>query len=69
MSDDQTKPSRCMCRFVLAILVIVFAWLNVSWAHIALTILGGLLAIMAICGSCCCCCGPKSGQDEPEQPE
>ena len=67
MSDDQTKPSRCMCRFVLAILVIVFALVNVSWAKIALVILGVLLALAAICGCCCCCCAPKSGQDEPEQ--
>jgi hypothetical protein len=69
MSDDQTKPTRCVCRFVLAILVIVFAWLKVSWAPIALTILGVLLALAAICGCCCCCCAPKSGQAEPEQTE
>lgn len=32
--------SRCYCRVVLSILVIVFAWLSVSWANIALTVLG-----------------------------
>jgi len=39
---------------VLAVLVIVFAWWQVSWANIALTVLGGLLALMALCGACCC---------------
>jgi MFS-type transporter involved in bile tolerance (Atg22 family) len=39
---------------VLAILVIVFAWLPYSWSKIVLTILGALLAILAIVGTCCC---------------
>jgi hypothetical protein len=39
---------------VLSILVIVFAWLAVSWANIALTVLGALLAIQALAGTCCC---------------
>lgn len=46
--------SRCWCRCVLAILVIVFAWLPVSWANIVLTVLGALLAILALTGTCCC---------------
>ena len=46
------KP--CWCRFVLAVLVIVFAWLHVSWANIALTVLGALLAILALSMKCCC---------------
>ncbi len=46
--------SRCWCRCVLAILVIVFAWLPVSWANIVLTVLGALLAILALSGTCCC---------------
>ncbi|UCG59857.1 MAG: hypothetical protein JSU70_10115 [Phycisphaerales bacterium] len=46
--------SRCYCRLVLAILVIVFAWLSGLWAKIALTILGALLAILALVGTCCC---------------
>ncbi len=45
---------RCYCRVVLSILVIVFAWLSVSWANIALTVLGALLAIQALAGACCC---------------
>jgi hypothetical protein len=46
--------SRCYCRAVLAVLVIVFAWLPVSWAPIALTVLGGLLAVLTLGGICCC---------------
>ena len=37
----------CFCRLILALLVIVFAWWNVSWAAIALTVIGAILAIMA----------------------
>lgn len=46
--------SRCNCRAVLSVLVIVFAWLHVSWAPIALTVLGVLLAVQALAGVCCC---------------
>jgi len=55
------KP--CWCRFVLAILVIVFAWWHVSWGNIALTVLGALLAILALSGKCCCAakCEEKPG--------
>jgi hypothetical protein len=55
--------NKCWCRLVLAILVIVFAWWNVSWANIALTVIGVLLAITAITGSCYCC-GSKEEQKE-----
>ena len=44
----------CFCRFILAILVIVFAWWHVSWAYIALTIIGALLAILALKRDFCC---------------
>ena len=46
--------SRCWCGIVLAILVIVFAWVDASWARIVLTILGALLVIKALVGKCCC---------------
>ncbi|MCJ7802704.1 MAG: hypothetical protein MUP82_10150 [Candidatus Marinimicrobia bacterium] len=45
----------CFCRLILALLVIVFAWWNVSWAAIALTVIGAILAIMALSGNKCCC--------------
>jgi hypothetical protein len=54
MTEKETKMSRCYCRAVLAVLVIVFAWLNVSWAPIALTVLGALLAAQGLGGVCCC---------------
>ncbi len=63
--------SRCYCGFGLAVLVIVFAWLPVSWANIALTVLGVLLAGKAIVGTCCCTTkvgqakSENSGQDSP----
>jgi len=44
----------CWCRFVLSLLVIVFAWWVVSWGKIALTIIGALLAILSLIGTCCC---------------
>ena len=50
----------CFCRFVLAALVIVFAWLHVSWAHIALTIIGALLVLLALNRNFCCMA--KKGQ-------
>jgi len=49
----------CYCRFVLAILIIVFAWWNVTWAPIALTVIGAVLAIMALSHNKCCCCKHK----------
>ena len=49
----------CFCRIILAVLVIVFAWLNVSWANIALTIIGALLVILALKNDFCCCMAKK----------
>ena len=49
----------CFCRFILAVLVIVFAWWAVSWGNIALTIIGALLALMALNHNFCCCTDKK----------
>ena len=46
--------STCWCKVLLSILVIVFAWVNVSWAPIALTVVGALLVILSLKGTCCC---------------
>jgi len=54
----------CYCRFILALLVIVFAWWSVSWAPIALTIIGAILAIMALSHNKCCCCKSKEEKKE-----
>ena len=53
-SQKEVGMKTCFCRLILAILVIVFAWWHVSWANIALTIIGALLAILALTGVCCC---------------
>lgn len=53
----------CYCRTILAILVIVFAWVNVVWANIALTVIGGLLVVLGLTGTCCCA---KKCEEKPE---
>lgn len=58
--------NRCYCACVLGLLVIVFAWLPVSWNNIALTILGAVLAIKALAG--CCCCAAKKEEAKSETP-
>jgi len=61
--------SRCCCGCLLAVLVIVFAWWKVSWAPIALTVLGTLLAIKALMGVCCCemMCKDKEKEQTDQQ--
>ena len=61
--------SRCFCGFLLGVLVIVFAWWNVTWAPIALTVLGALLAIKALAGCCCCemMCKDKDKEQTDQQ--
>ncbi|MFA7001821.1 MAG: hypothetical protein WC352_06730 [Candidatus Omnitrophota bacterium] len=49
---SQKKP--CCCGAVLGVLVIVFAWWKISWAAIALTVLGAAVIAKEIIGSCCC---------------
>ena len=49
----------CFCRLILSLLVIVFAWWSVSWAAIALTVIGAILALMALTGNKCCCQSKK----------
>jgi hypothetical protein len=64
--------SPCCCGILLGILVIVFAWWDVSWANIALTVLGILLVIKALFGACCCksmCESMCKKQDESSQSE
>jgi len=59
--------SKCWCRFAMAVLIIVFVWLDYSWSRIAITVLGILLAIMALIGTCCCTAmvQAKSKETEP----
>ena len=46
------KP--CWCGLVLGILVVVFAWWQVDWGYLALTIIGIIVAIKSCMGKCCC---------------
>ena len=50
----EVQMNICFCRAILAILVIVFAWIHVSWVHIALTVIGALLFLLALTDTCCC---------------
>jgi len=61
--------SKCWCRFAMAVLVIVFAWLPYSWNKIAITILGVLLAIMALIGTCCCAAMTEGKAKQTEKAE
>jgi hypothetical protein len=56
----------CVCRFVLALLVIIFAWWHVSWAPVALTIVGALLAILALKIDFCCLAKKPAKKETPE---
>jgi len=44
----------CWCKLILAILIIVFVWMDISWAKIAITALAAIIAIMSLWGGCCC---------------
>lgn len=46
------KP--CWCKFVMSVLIIVFLWMDVSWAKIGITVVAGLIAVMSLWGGCCC---------------
>lgn len=45
----------CFCRLILALSVIVFAWWSISWAPIALTVIGVILVILSLNTNSCCC--------------
>lgn len=44
----------CYCRLVLALLVIVFAWVNVGYNQYLHTVLGLILMLLALTPVCCC---------------
>ncbi|HPQ81752.1 MAG TPA: hypothetical protein PLZ86_08550 [bacterium] len=50
----ENKWLPCMCTVVLGILVIVFAWVSVSWGNIALTIIGAAVILRGLINKCCC---------------
>lgn len=50
--ENKAKP--CCCGAILGALVIVFAWWEVSWSAIALTVLGAVLIVKELIDFCCC---------------
>jgi len=52
-----------MCKALMGLLVIVFAWWAVDWAKWALTVIGALMFVLSATGTCCCkkdaCCEAK----------
>ena len=52
MAKEKWRP--CICTILLGILVIVFTWINVTWAATALTVVGVLTILKGIVGKCCC---------------
>ena len=63
----EKKWTPCCCTALFGILIIVFAWLKVAWAPIALTVLGALIILKGLINKCCCSdivCKPKKEGDE-----
>ena len=50
--ENKTMP--CFCTALFGILIIVFAWWKVTWAPIALTVLGALVILKGLINKCCC---------------
>jgi tetrahydromethanopterin S-methyltransferase subunit E len=58
--ENKWRP--CFCGMALGILVIVFAWWKVSFAPIALTVVGGLVILHGLINKCCCRSKKKEGE-------
>lgn len=52
MAKEKWFP--CFCTIIVGALVIVFAWWQVSWGQIALTVLGALVVLKGLINRCCC---------------
>lgn len=62
-AEEKSKSCCCCCTTLLGALVIVFAWWHVSWAGIALTVLGAAVILKGLISQCCCTgktCSTKS---------
>ena len=53
------KWAPCWCCMLLGVLVIVFAWIDVSWGAIALTVLGAAVVVRGLINNCCCSTAAK----------
>lgn len=52
-SRVEEKKHCCCCSATMGVLVIVFAWWHVSWAPIALTVLGASIILKEVIKKCC----------------
>ena len=50
----EEKSKCCCCSTMLGVGVIVLAWWKVSWAPVALTVLGVIIIVKELIGSCVC---------------
>jgi len=51
------KP--CWCGIIASLLIIVFAWMEASWANTVVTIIAVIVLLISIFGCCCKKCGVK----------
>jgi hypothetical protein len=56
---EVTMCRPCVCRAVLALLIIILAWWQIGYNQILITIFAVILLIMALAGNVCCCRGYK----------
>lgn len=50
----EKKWAPCFCTILLGIAVIVFTYMQATWATTALYIAGGLVVLKGLIGACCC---------------
>jgi len=50
----EKKWTPCVCTIILGLAVVAVVWANPSWTNVALYILGGLVVIKGVIGTCCC---------------
>jgi hypothetical protein len=64
--QEKKEKSCCCCTALVGVLVIVFAWWQVRWGTIALTVLGAMIILKELVGKCCCRssgCKPQTGNE------
>jgi hypothetical protein len=63
------KMAFCFCRFILAVLVVVFALIWAPWTKIFLIIIGILLALLALNRNWCCMAKKPKAPAAPTTPQ
>ena len=57
----------CICRAILAILIIILAWWQIGYNQILITFFAFILLVMALAGNVCCCRGKCVPKEEVKQ--